>query len=157
MTDQSEQNLNILNYNFNRDCLTIHKSLPFSYPQTLGFKVQNLYFIAKWKSLGIHAGFLERHPAVCLTGFRILHVAHNICALAIEGPSDFDVTTVLPCTLSPAVLSYSDNLFTFESLSLQGTNPAAAGPGNFYKHIHFVYMTYFGHPLASLDSPFSLG
>lgn len=46
LTDQNEQNLNTLNCNFIRDCFNIHKSLPSSHPQTLGFKAQSLYFTA---------------------------------------------------------------------------------------------------------------
>lgn len=49
------------------------------------------------------------------TGFLTRPTARNTCALCVAIPSKFNVATVLPWTLSPAVLSCFGNLFTFKN------------------------------------------
>lgn len=64
------------------------------------------------------------------TGFLTLPAAPNTCALCVAIPSKFNVATVLPWTLSPAVLSYFGNLFTFENffIAAGAVTPQCLGP-----------------------------
>lgn len=47
------------------------------------------------------------------TSFITLRAALNTYTLYMAAPSGFSIATVLPWTLSPAVLNYFSNLFTF--------------------------------------------
>lgn len=120
-----------MNCKFIRDYFNIHKGLPSSHPQTLGFKARAFILRLNVKALGSTRDSLQGTlMAGNQTGFLTLPAAPNTCALCVAIPSKFDVATVLPWTLSPAVLSCFGNLFTFENffIAAGAIPPQCLGP-----------------------------